>query len=168
MAMLIRVNVRPNLRSAQPQFTDGPFQLARRQLWILQRDCRQAGEPRRMITDNFGHVIIEMARKIERIGWFRPIAEHHRHGGKHLHRHANAVTFLNAAFRIPHIVGDFAKDAIANHHPGAARLVVVEPNEPAVAVFGVEIEPIVRKDVRVQIDLHLNEGRDCKVELCRL
>ena len=32
---------------------------------------------------------------------------------------------------------------------------MIEPNESAVTVFRVEIGPIVRKDVRVQIDLHL-------------
>ena len=57
-------------------------------------------------------------------------------------------------FGIPDIVGDLAKDAVADHHPRAARLIVIEPNEPAVAVFRVEVRPVVREDVRVQVDLH--------------
>ena len=50
---------------------------------------------------------------------------------------------------------DLAKHPVVNHHPPTTRFVVVESNEAAVAVFRVEIGPIVRQDVRVQVDLHL-------------
>jgi hypothetical protein len=32
---------------------------------------------------------------------------------------------------------------------------MIEPNETTIAVFRVEIGPIVRENVRVQVDLHL-------------
>ncbi len=57
-------------------------------------------------------------------------------------------------FRIPDVVGDLAKDAVANHHPRATWLVVIEPDESRVAVFRVEIGPIARKNVGVEVDLH--------------
>jgi hypothetical protein len=58
------------------------------------------------------------------------------------------------AFRVPHVVGDLAKDAVANHHPRATWLVMIEPDESRVAVSGVEIGPVARENVRVEIDLH--------------
>ena len=63
----------------------------RRQIRILQWNRGQAGESRRMSADNFGDVIVQAARKIERVGRLRPVAEHHRHGRKHLHGNAGAV-----------------------------------------------------------------------------
>jgi hypothetical protein len=121
----ICIDVGADLHTAQPQLTDASLQFARRQIGILQRDRPQARESLRMIADHSGDVIIQPARKIERVGWLRPIAEHHRHGGKHLHRNSRVIALLYATRRIPHIVSDLAKNALANHHPRAAGLVVI-------------------------------------------
>ena len=74
------VDVRADLRAAQAQITHAPFQLARRKIDILHRNRGQSGESLWMIAHDFGDVIVQPARKIERVGRFRPIAEHHRHG----------------------------------------------------------------------------------------
>src|SRR6478736_9141284 len=55
---------------------------------------------------------------------------------------------------MPKVVRDFAKDAVANHHPRTAWFVVIEPDESRVAVFRVKIGPIPRKNVGVQVDFH--------------
>ncbi len=138
----VRVDVRTDLRAAQSQFANTTFQLARRQIGILHRNRRQARESLRMIAHDFGDVIVQPPGKIERVRRLRPIAEHHRHGREHLHGNAVAITLLDATLRIPDVVGDLAKDAVALHHPRAARLIMIEPNESAVAVLRVEIRPL--------------------------
>ena len=152
--MRVCIDMGADLCPAQAQLTNATFQFAGRQIRILHGDGRQSREPLWMIADDFGDVIVQPARKVERVGWLRPITEHDRDGRKHLQRNSVAVALLDATLGIPHIVGDLAKDAVAHHHPRAARFVVLEPDEAAVAVFRVEIGPIARQDVRVQIDLH--------------
>ena len=66
-----------------------------------------------------------------------------------------AIHFLDATLGIPNVVRDLAKDAVADHHPRATGLIMIQPNESSVAVFRVEIGPVAREDVRVQVDLHL-------------
>ena len=159
--MLVRIDVRADLRAAQTQARGriAPVRRAARSgscIGIVPRPANRC----RMFAHDFGDVIVQPARKIERVRRFRPIAEHHRHGRKHLHRNAVAVAFFDAPLRIPDVVGDLAKDAVADHHPRAARLVVFQPNESAVAVFRVEVGPVARENVRVQIDLH--RGRMCQ------
>ena len=150
----VRVHVRANLRAAQSQFTDTSFEFGRGQIGILQRNRRQPGESFGMSTNYFGNVIVQPPRKIERIGRLRPIAKHHRHSRKHLHRNFLAVAFFDAALGVPNVVGDLAKDAVADHHPGAARFVMVEPNESAITVLRVEVGPIARQNVGMNVDLH--------------
>ncbi len=97
----ICVHVRADLRAAQSQFADATFQFLRRQIRILQRDRRQAGESLRMVAHDFGDVIVQSPGKIERVGRFRPITEHHRHGRKHLHGNFFAIHFFDAAVSDP-------------------------------------------------------------------
>ena len=74
--------------------------------------------------------------------------------------HAGAIAFLDApAFGSQTLSVISRKNAVADHHPRAARLVMIQPNESAVAVFGVEIGPLVRKNVGVQVDLHGSSRR---------
>src|SRR5204862_2320485 len=73
----VRVHVRADLRTSQPQLGDTTLQLARRHLRVLQRNRGQARESPRMSADDFGDVIVQAARKIESVGRFRPIAEHY-------------------------------------------------------------------------------------------
>src|SRR5947208_872501 len=107
-----------------------------------------------MVTNDPGDVVVESPRKIERVTWFRPIAEHHRHSREHLHGNAVAVAFLDSALRVPDVVGDLAKDAIANHHPRAAWLIMIKTNESPVAVLCVEVGPLARQNMSVNVDLH--------------
>src|SRR5438128_1590987 len=107
-----------------------------------------------MIANNPGDVVVQSSRKIESVGWFRPIAKHHRHGGKHLHGNAVAIALLNTALRVPDVVSDFAENTVANHHPRAAWLIVLEPDKAAIAVFRVQIRPIAWENVGVDVDLH--------------
>src|SRR5438067_12836855 len=95
-----------NLRSAQAQLTDATFQLASRQIRILHRDRCQSREPLWMIARDFGDVIVQLAREVERVGRLRPIAEHHRDGREHLHRNSVTVALLYATLGIPYIVGN--------------------------------------------------------------
>ena len=71
-----------------------------------------------------------------------------------MHGNTIAVALLDPALGIPHVVGDLSKDALAHHHPRTAWLVMIKANESGIAVFRIKIGPIVRENVRVQVDLH--------------
>src|SRR6266567_8118693 len=112
-----------------------------------------------MIANDPADVVVESPREIEGVGWFCPITEHHRHSREHLHGNAVAVAFLDTPLRVPYVVSDLAEDAIANHHPRAARLIMIKTNESAVAVLCVEVGPVARQNVSVDVDLHLKRRK---------
>src|SRR5258708_38890661 len=91
---------------------------------------------------------------MERFVRLRKIAEHHRHGRKPLYGNFFAIHFFKPLFRVPHIVCDLAKDAVANHHPRTTWFVVIEPDESRVAISGIQVRPVARKDVCVEIYFH--------------
>ena len=152
--MLIRVNVRADLRAAQAELAHASLELARGKIGILERNCRQAGEPCRVRADDFCNVVVQPPREIESVARFCPIAEHDRHRGKDLHGDAGLVHFFEATGWFPNVIGNFPKDALADHHSRAAWLVMLQPNESGVAVLRVEVGPLARKNVSVEIDLH--------------
>ena len=92
--MLVRVDVRANLCPAKAELTNATLELARGEIGILQRNCPETGEARRIRPHDFGDVIVEQAGKVERVRRFCPIAEHDRHGGKDLHGDAGLVHFF--------------------------------------------------------------------------
>jgi len=153
--VLVRIDVGADLCSAQTQLTHASLQLLGRKIGILQRDRPEPCETGRIFPNDLGDVIVQPAGKIERVGRFRPIAEHHRHGGEDLHRHSGPLAVFDSARRFPDIVRDLAKGAIADHHPGAARCMVLHPNEPGITVFRVQIRPLPWQDVSMQIDFHV-------------
>ena len=157
--MLVRIDVGADLRAAQAQLAHATLQFTRGEIGILQWDRRETGEASGIRAHDFRDVIVEAPGKIERVGGFRPIAEHDGHRREHLHGDAGPIHFFEAARRLPDIVGDLAEDAIADHHPRATRLVMLQPNESRVAVFRVEIGPLAREDVGVEIDLHRSNCR---------
>ena len=106
-----------------------------------------------MVANDTGNVIVQPPREIERIMRLCPITEHHRDSREHLHRHFFSIHLFDAAFRVPNIIGDFAEDAVADHHSRATWFVMIEANEPWVAVLVVQIGPVSRENVSVQIDL---------------
>src|SRR5438105_3907990 len=73
---------------------------------------------------------------------------------KHLHGNFFAIHFFEPLFRVPHIVCDLTKDAVANHHPRTTWFVVIKPDESWVAISGIQVRPVARKDVGVQVDFH--------------
>src|SRR5437870_4211948 len=157
--MRICIDMRSDLRAAQPQFSDAALQFACCESRILHWKGREARESLWVVANDPADVVVKPPREIEGIGWFCPITEHHRHGREHLHGNAVAVTILDTALRVPYVVGDLAKHAIANHHPRAAWLVMIKTNESAVAVLCVEVGPVARQNVSVNVDLH---RRNCR------
>ena len=107
-----------------------------------------------MRAHHFREVIVQQPGKIERVGRFRPIAEHHRDGREHLDGDAGAIAFLDPALRVPDVVADLAKKAVADHHSRAAGAIMIHPNESTVAVACVEVGPCARQDMGVKIDFH--------------
>src|SRR6266536_2418018 len=97
--------------------------------------------------------------EIQGVGCFGPIAEHYRHGGKHLHGNAVAITLLDTSLRVPYVVSDLAEYAITDHHPRTTRLVMLQSRKAAVAVFRIEVRPLARQNVSVNVDFH---SRNCR------
>src|SRR5258708_6926349 len=54
----IRINVRPDLRAAQPELPDTAFQFGRREIRILHWNSSKTGETRRMIANHFGYMVV--------------------------------------------------------------------------------------------------------------
>src|SRR5207253_11470056 len=152
--MRICIDMRSDLSAAQTQFVDASFQFASREIWVLHRNGREARESLWMIANDPGDVVVKPPRKIEGIGWFCPITEHHRHSREHLHRNPVAVAFLDPALRVPHVVGDRAKQAVADHHARATRLIVIKTDESAIAVLRIEVRPVARKNMCVNVYPH--------------
>src|SRR5204862_332953 len=88
--------------------------------------------------------------KVQRVSGFSPVAKHHRHRRKYLHRNAVAIAFPDSPRRIPHVVGDLPKNAVADHHASTTRLIMIKPDESAVTVFRVEVRPVPRPLWRVR------------------
>jgi hypothetical protein len=154
VTMIVRIDVRPDLNAAQPKFADATRQLLRGKIDILQWECAQTSKSFRMRANHFGNVIIENATKFERIGRLRPIAEHDRNSRQRLHRNTTRIHFLDAALGIPHVVRNLPKHPIADHHSRTALVAVLEANEPWITEPFVQIRPLARQDVSVDVDFH--------------
>ena len=146
--------MRADLCTAQSQFANATFQFLSSQIRVLKRDRRQTSEAFRMFAHYIRDVIVQPPRKIERVVWFRPVTEHHRHGREGLHRNAAAIHFLDPPFRFPNVVFDFPKEAITNHHARAAFIAVLEPNESRITKLFVQVRPGARQNVGVDVDFH--------------
>src|ERR1041385_4696338 len=154
--MWVRVDGRADLGAAKTELSHATLELARGEVGILQRDRPEAAETIWIRAHDFGDVIVEPSGKVQRVRRFCPIAEHDRHGGKDLHGDAGSTHFFDAPRWFPNVVRDFTKDAIADHHSRAARLVMFQSDESRITVLRVEIGPLAREDVSVEIDLHKN------------
>src|SRR5438270_126861 len=63
----------------------------------------------------------------------RPVPDHHRPGRRHLHPPPGRVALLAPPGRAPAVLLDLAEAPAVDHHPGAARRLVGQLDEPAVA-----------------------------------
>ena len=63
VTMLVRIDVRADLRAAQAELANASLQFARRQFRILQRNCRKPRESCRMFSNDFGDVIVRAGAK---------------------------------------------------------------------------------------------------------
>jgi len=154
VTMVIRIDVRADLDTAQAKLAHATLQFARGKIDILQGNCPEPCEIFWISANNLGNVIVQHSRKIERILRFGPIAKHHRYRREDLHRNSGAIHIFKAAFGIPNVLGDFAEHTIANHHARTAFVTVLQPDESRVTVLFVQVRPVTRQNVSMEIDLH--------------
>ena len=64
------------------------------------------------------------------------------------------VAFLDAHLRVPAVRSDLTEILAFLHHPGAARADVLELHPAAIAVPILEVRPVLRQDMGVDVDLH--------------
>src|SRR4029077_707933 len=117
VAMIVCINVGPNLDSAQLELAYTTRQFLRGKIDILQWDSPETNKSRRVSPNDLGDVVVQQTTEIKRIPRLCPIAEHHRNRREHLDRNAGAVHFLDPALCVPHVLVDFAKNAVTDHHP---------------------------------------------------
>src|SRR5438034_5179923 len=154
VTMVIRIDVRADLDTAQAKLSDATLQFARGKIDILQGNCPEPCEVFWMSANNLRDVIIQHSRKIERVLRFSPIAKHHRHRREDLHRNPGAIHVFQAACGIPNVVGDLTEHTLANHHARAAFVTVLQSDESRVTVLFVQVRPVTRQNVSMEIDLH--------------
>ena len=152
--MIVRIDMGSDFSAAQSELAHTPRQFLRGKIDILQWNRAKTDESIGVGAHNFRNVIVQDPAELQCIARFGPVTEHHRHGREDLHGNLFAIHFFDPPFWIPNVVCDFAKDAVADHHAGTARFVVIEPDESGIAVFGVKIGPIPRKNMGVEVDFH--------------
>jgi hypothetical protein len=107
----------------------------------------------RLRSDNLRNVIVEKLRKLQRIVGFRPVAEHDGNSGENLHSHAMWLNFANARGRVPAIFFYFAKElAVIAQHAGAARDVMIQLDETAIAESILPLWDVSRQNVSMDIN----------------
>src|SRR5436309_12644302 len=114
--MRICIHMRADLSPAQPQFTHASFEFACCEVRILHWNRRQTRESFRMSTNGFRDVVIESTEEMQTLRWIYSIAKNHRNGREHLHGNAFTIALIDPLDGIPNIVGNPAKQSIANHH----------------------------------------------------
>ena len=68
---------------------------------------------------------------------------------------ATSVRHLfEATLRFPNVIADFTKNLIADHHPRAAFIAMLQPNESGIAKLLVQVRPFARQNVGVNVDFH--------------
>src|SRR6266496_1363340 len=157
VTIVIRIDVRADLDTAQAKLSDATLQFARGKIDILQGNCPEPCEVFRISANNLRDVIIQHSRKIERVLRFGPVAEHHRHSREDLHRNPGAIHVFQAAFGIPNVVGDLTEHTLANHHARAAFVTVLQSDESRITVLFVQVRPVTRQNVSMEVDLHSKE-----------
>ena len=148
------VDVAADLDARQVQLLHATLQLLHGERGILHRNGPQPDETVGELGAHTGDVIVENARKVQRIGGLRAVAEHDRDGREHLHVHTGPVTVGQTHGGVPQVRLDVPEELVVDHHAGAALTGVFEPHPAAGAVALAKIGPLPGKDVGVQVDLH--------------
>jgi hypothetical protein len=133
---------------------------------IVHGESSDADETRGVFGDLSSHVVVEILAHREAIARPRPVAEHHRHGGQHLHVDAEFVHVVFARVDVPHVPINFPeKLAAVVYHVGLALRVLVplQPDEASVPKLRLPLRELLRQDVRVHVDTqaivrHFREG----------
>ena len=130
------------------------FKFFDRKRRVLHRHGSKSDETHRKFTDDVGNVTVQKAGDLGAILRLRPVAEHHRHSGKHLNIYAGGIAFLDPLFRAPAVFLNVTKRyAVVTHHPRAARLVMVERDKPAITKLVLPTRNIARQNMCVNVDL---------------
>jgi len=143
--------VRADLDACQTKRIVAAFEFPDRQVNILHGECAETDETTRVLGDETCNVVIQQPGEVRRIGRFGPVIEHDGHGRQNLHADVGLLTVGNADIRIPAVRLDFPEQFAVLHHTGTARTMVLELNEAAVAVALLQVRPIFRKDMRVNV-----------------
>ena len=79
------LDVRADLDAAKTEFVHASFQLGARQIRGLHWNRPEPLETIGLVANHAGEVVVEQLRDLECIRGLRPVTEHHRNRGEHLH-----------------------------------------------------------------------------------
>jgi hypothetical protein len=102
--------------------------------------------------NNLKNMIVQKTMDFQGVLGFRPIVEHHRNGAQYLNLYTVMIAFVDARFGAPAIVLNLTEELIVNHHPCAARAMMIQANESAVPEFLGPIGHIFGNDVGMNIN----------------
>src|SRR5687768_15987177 len=99
-------------------------------------------------------MVVEELSDLQAVSRFGPIAEHYRNRRKHLNVDACCVHFIYPPGRFPTILFYISKlFSVVTDHMRGARLVMVQRYKTAVAKTIFPVRYVLRKYVRVAVDL---------------
>ena len=153
------IDVGSDLDSRQAQRMVAALEFCDRQIGVLHGKRAQADKPFGMIGDHTGNVVIQNFGQVCRVGRLCPVAEHDWHSRENLYVDAGTVAVRDPHTRIPAIRFDIPKQFAVLQHARTARAVMFELDEATVTVAFLQVGPILRQDVRVNVDLeHTKSG----------
>ena len=146
-----------DLDAVQAQLAHAACGLLDRQLRVLQRHRAERQVMCRVTAADLGGVLVEHAVQVERLGAGRPVAEHHRHGGNHLHGNIESGVVVDTQLSIPGARLDLAEELTVLEDP-VAPVAVIDAGEALIVIAGGQIRPIAGQHVRMGVDLESHNG----------
>ena len=153
--LFVHVYVAADLEALEAEGAHAARHFLYRCFGIVHRESSDADETRGVFGDLSGYVVVEVLAHREAIARPRPVAEHHRHRGQHLHVDAEFVHVVFARVDVPHVPVHFPeKLAAVVHHVGLVRrvLVLLQPDETAITKLRLPLRELFGQDVRVHVD----------------
>lgn len=107
-----------------------------------------------MLGDTLGNVLIDDAGDLERILGLCPVAEHDGDGREDLNIDLCAVEVVKPRGVVPAVAVDVPEMLAVEHHGGLAGVIaMLERDPPRVAELLLQVRPLAREDVRVEVNL---------------
>src|SRR5215203_4467700 len=151
-AEIFLIHVCPNLHACEAdRFT--VFEFFYRESRVLHRHGTQPDKSQRKLVNRCRDLVIQELSDFSPVSGFRPVAEHHRHGRKHLNVYAELIALEYPFLRIPAVLANLSKKmAVVLYHASTARPVMFQLDESTVTESIFPFRNFLRQDMSVDVD----------------